>query len=143
MTDFALDAFLPYQLAVIAERVSREFSVVYSDRFGLSRADWRVVVHVWAAGPVSVREVHARVDMDKSKVSRAATRLEERGLIRKAQNDADRRLLKLTLTDAGRAMMDELFPLAADYETTLLARLGDDALAFRAMLDRLLEETPR
>ena len=142
MTDFALDAFLPYQLAVIAERVSREFSVVYSDRFGLSRADWRVVVHVWAAGPVSVREVHARVDMDKSKVSRAASRLEAAGLIRKAQNNDDRRLLRLTLTETGQAMMDELLPLASAYEEKLLSRLGADAPAFRAMLGRLLKETP-
>lgn len=142
MTSFELDRFLPYQLAVIAERVSREFSSDYRDRFGLSRADWRVIVHIWAAGPVSVREVHARVDMDKSKVSRAASRLESAGLVKKAQNTDDRRLLKLTLTARGRTMMDALLPLAGDYEARLLARLGDDAPVFRALLDRLLEETP-
>ena len=142
MTDFSLDDFLPYQLAVIAEAVSREFSADYRDRFGLSRADWRVIVHVWAAGPVSVREVHARVDMHKSKVSRAASRLEAAGLIRKAQNSDDRRLLRLTLTGKGREMMDALLPLASAYEEKLLSRLGADAPAFRDMLDRLLRATP-
>lgn len=142
MKDFSLDAFLPYRLAVIAERVSREFALTYRDSFGISRAEWRVIVHIWAAGPVSVREVHARVDMDKSKVSRAASRLEAAGLITKTQNSDDRRLLRLALSPRGHEMMAELLPLATDYEDRLTARLGADADRFRALLDRLLKETP-
>ena len=142
MSDFLLDDFLPYQLAVIANRVSREFSAVYAERFDLTIPEWRVIVHIWSAGPVSVREVHARVDMDKSKVSRAASRLEAAGLISKRPNDADRRLLKLALTVKGRAMMAELTPLAADFEAALTRRLGPDAATFRKLLNRLLEQTP-
>ncbi|MEM7438230.1 MAG: MarR family transcriptional regulator [Pseudomonadota bacterium] len=142
VSDFHLDDFLPYQLAVIAERVSREFAASYRDKFGISRSEWRVIVHIWAAAPVSVREVHKRVDMDKSKVSRAASRLEEAGLITKTQDDADRRLLKLELTAQGRSMMAELLPLAAKYEAELMARLGDEADTFRRLLKTLLVETP-
>ena len=54
---------------------------------------------------ISVREVHARVDMDKSKVTRAAERLEAAGLIEKTGNPADRRLVTLALSARGRAMM--------------------------------------
>ena len=140
--DFSLDDFLPYQLAVIAERVSQEFSDRYRDTFGISRSEWRVIVHIWAAAPVSVREVHKRVDMDKSKVSRAASRLEAAGLITKTKDDADRRLLKLELTDAGRAMMAELLPRAAQYQEDLLARLGDEAGTFKRLLHKMLKETP-
>ena len=32
MADFDLDTFLPYQLAVAAARVSREFAAIYRDR---------------------------------------------------------------------------------------------------------------
>lgn len=141
MTDFALDDFLPYQLAVLAARVSREFSAVYAERFGLSIPEWRVVVHIYNAGPVSVREVHARVDMDKSKVSRAASRLEAAGYITKRQSDVDRRLLRLDLTAKGRAMMAELTPLASAFEAELMQRLGPDAPAFRRHLNTLLEAT--
>lgn len=142
MTEFALDRFLPYQLAVIAARVSREFSTVYAERFGLTIPEWRVIVHLHNAGPVSVREIHARVDMDKSKVSRAASRLEAAGLITKEPNPDDRRLLRLALTEKGQAVMAELAPLALAFEERVLERLGEDAPTFRALLDRLLEKTP-
>jgi DNA-binding MarR family transcriptional regulator len=92
---------LPYRVAVTAGRLSREFSRVYQERFGLSRAEWRVMAHLSQEAEVSVREIHARVDMDKSKVSRAATRLEEAGIVTKRISDHDRRLVVLALTDKG------------------------------------------
>ncbi len=138
MTEFDLDAFLPYQLAVLSSRVSRGFSTLYQQKFGISVAEWRVVAHLSQAGTVSVREIHERVDMDKSKVSRAASRLEQAGYVSKASNASDGRLVALSLTDKGRAMVEELAPLARDYERAVLADLGADAPGFRAALEHLL-----
>jgi maleylacetoacetate isomerase len=105
MHDFDLSAFLPYQLAVAAARVSKGFADRYRAEFGLSIPEWRVLAHLAGDDAVSVREIHARVDMDKSKVSRAAARLEEAGLIEKRENAADRRLLDMRLTDKGRDLI--------------------------------------
>ena len=138
LADFELDTFLPYQLAVAASRVSREFAAIYRDRFGLSIPEWRVIAHLGQSGAVSVREIHLKVDMDKSKVSRAAARLQEAGLVAKAVNPADRRLVALELTGAGRRMVAEIAPLAQAFETALLAELGPDAEAFRRALARLI-----
>lgn len=143
MSGFVLDRFLPYQLAVAASRTSREFSALYRDRFGIGIAEWRVVAHLSQGGPVSVREVYERVDMDKSRVSRAAARLEEAGYVLKRVNEADRRLIELSLTDKGRAMMDEIALLAASFEAKLAKCLGTDAIAFRAGLDTLLRAEER
>ena len=123
MTDFDLGSFLPYQLAVIASRVSREFAELYMREAGLSIPEWRVIAHLSQQGEVSVREIHRQVDMDKSKVSRAAARLEERGLVVKAEHASDKRLVSLTLTDAGLDVMNRIIPLARDYERALIARL--------------------
>lgn len=133
---FDLETFLPYRLAVVASRVSAEFAGIYGPRHGLSTAEWRVMAHLAnAAGPVSVREVFARVAMDKSKVSRAASRLELAGLIAKAEDARDRRLVALTLTERGRAVMADLVPLARDFEARLMARLAPED---RAALARIL-----
>lgn len=137
MTEFVLDEFLPYQLAVLSERTSREFSALYRDRFGISIPEWRVVAHLSQAGTVSVREIHARVAMDKSKVSRAAARLEAAGYVSKTADPRDGRLVALSLTDKGRAMVGELAPLAKAFEAAFLARLGPRAEAFRAALAEL------
>ena len=138
MTAFVLDRFLPYQLAVAASRTSREFSALYRKRFGIGIAEWRVVAHLSQGGPVSVREIFERVDMDKSRVSRAAARLEEAGYVLKQMNPDDRRLVELSLTDAGQEMIDEIAPLAAAFEKDLTQRLGDAAGPFRDGLETLL-----
>ena len=45
---FLLSQFLPYQLAVAAAHVSREFSTRYRREFGLSIPEWRVLAHIAA-----------------------------------------------------------------------------------------------
>lgn len=140
MHRFQLSAFLPYQLAVAASRVSKAFSERYRAEFGLSIPEWRVLAHLAGGDAVSVREIHARVDMDKSKVSRAAARLEQAGLIEKRDHAGDKRLLDMRLTAKGQELMARIVPIADSYQEELLARLGEDAAPFRAALLRLLEE---
>lgn len=140
MAGFALDGFLPYQLAVVARRVSQEYAARYQEKFGISIPEWRVVAHLSQEGAVSVREIHRRVDMDKSKVSRAAARLEERGFIAKRAHPSDKRLVELTLTERGQAMIDELTPIAEAYETEVMRLLGPQGPAFRAALDTLMTQ---
>lgn len=140
MHRFQLTAFLPYQLAVAAGRVSKAFSERYRAEFGLSIPEWRVLAHLAGGDAVSVREIHARVDMDKSKVSRAAARLEQAGLIEKRGHAEDKRLLDMRLTARGQELMARIVPIADAYQKELLAMLGEDAEPFRAALLRILEE---
>ncbi len=127
MNDFDLDSFIPYRLAVLTGRISREFSQRYSEQFGISRPEWRVVAHLANSGPASVGEIHRKVDMEKSRVSRAATRLEAAGYVHKEEHPTDGRLVKLSLTATGQAMMAELAIMANAYQQELLQRLGGDA----------------
>ncbi|MFC3630797.1 MarR family winged helix-turn-helix transcriptional regulator [Paracoccus angustae] len=134
---FDLDQFLPYRLAVAAAQVSRRFARRYAAEAGLTIPEWRVLAHLDGSGPVSVRDITARVNLDKSMVSRAATRLETAGYLSRTGHDRDQRLVALELTDAGRALMDRLGRIADAYQAELLAELGDDATAFRRGLLRL------
>ena len=136
---FDLSAFLPYQLAVAASRVSKGFADRYRAEFGLTIPEWRVLAHLAQSEQVSVREIHAQVDMDKSKVSRAAARLETQGLIEKRENPEDRRLLDMRLTAKGRELIARIVPIADAYQAQVLAQMGPEAPAFRAGLLRLLE----
>jgi len=137
MQSFDLEGFLPYQLAVLSARVSDGFSTLYHQKFGISVAEWRVVAHLSQSDKVSVREIHNRVDMDKSKVSRAATRLEANGYISKTANPDDGRLVTLALTAKGRGMMAELAPIAEAYEASVIKELGESAPQFREALLKL------
>ncbi|MFN3275409.1 MAG: MarR family winged helix-turn-helix transcriptional regulator [Paracoccus sp. (in: a-proteobacteria)] len=134
---FHLDAFLPYRLSVAAAQVSRRFAARYGAEAGLSIPEWRVLAHLSQSGAVSVRDIHARVALDKSVVSRAASRLQKAGLVGKSGHDTDRRLIALCLTPDGQALMDRLGRIAQAFQAELRAELGADAGAFEAALDRL------
>lgn len=138
---FDLSAFLPYQLAVASSRVSKAFAERYRAEFGLTIPEWRVLAHLAQSGSVSVREIHARVDMDKSKVSRAAARLEAAGLIEKRDNPEDRRLLDMRLTDKGQEMMARIVPVADAFQAEIITKLAQDGPAFRAALRKLGGDT--
>ncbi|MDE2792089.1 MAG: MarR family winged helix-turn-helix transcriptional regulator [Paracoccaceae bacterium] len=142
MTEFRLNEFLPWQLAELADQVSRGFAALYRPRFGISVAEWRVVAHLSQADRVGVREIHERVRMGKWQVSRAARRLEERGYVRKRAGRRDRRLVELSLTRKGRAMLDEILPLAFRYEKDVLALAGDGR-DFQQSIRLLLETLDR
>ena len=137
MTDFNLDEFLPYKIAELSRRVSGRFSRHYRERYGISVAEWRVVAHLSQETAVSVREIHNRVGMDKPKVSRAASRLEASGYVKKVVNEHDRRLVELSLTPKGRDMINTLAPIAAAYQKELTSALGDGAEAFVEKVDKL------
>ena len=126
MDTFDLDEFLPYRFSVLAQRMSREFESRYRNRFGIRVPEWRIVAHLSQSGPVSVRELVKRVDLHKSRVSRAAQRLEAAGYVSKTTDSRDRRLVELQLTAKGKAMMKELAPLANRYQQELLERVGDN-----------------
>ena len=135
---FRLDSFLPYQVNVLAGRLSLELSRVYADRFGITIPEWRVLAHLAGNARVSVREIHERVAMDKVKVSRAAAALEAAGHISKAINPADRRLVELQLTKQGQKLFAAIAPLALAYEADVLGKLTpDEADMFRALVDKL------
>lgn len=104
--------------------------------------EWRVVAHLSQAEKVSVREIYQRVEMDKSKVSRAAARLVAAGYVRKDINAADRRLVELSLTKKGHAMVDEIGPMGLRFQEATLACFSDaEQRTFSQGLFQLSEHT--
>ncbi|MEW5423204.1 winged helix-turn-helix transcriptional regulator [Amorphus sp. 3PC139-8] len=136
---FDLDEFVPYLVNVLGTRLSVELGAEYGERFGISIPEWRVLAHLSQNDHVSVREIYRRVEMDKVKVSRAATRLEAAGLIVKEIPDDDRRLVALTLTAKGQNVVAEIVDMALDFERRFLAKLEpSEQETFRRLLKRML-----
>ena len=123
--NFALETFLPYRLARIAEQVSQDFSTVYRERFGLTRAEWRCLATLGQFGAVTATEIAAHSAMHKTKVSRAIAELDGRGWIVREADGRDRRVEHLSLTDTGRKTFEDIVPLARDFERDLQADIGD------------------
>lgn len=137
LSDFSLEAFTPYRAAVVAQMLSEGLSHQYRERFGISIPDWRVLVHLSHSGGASVRDIEQRVVMEKSKVSRAAARLEARKLITKRPNPKDKRLVHLALTPQGEGLMRDLLPLAEAFQKRIESCLGADLEVFERGLDKI------
>ena len=136
--DFALEAFLPYRLSVVTNHASRLFSRRYSEVYGLSIPEWRVLAVAGRFGGLSATEVVERTAMDKVKVSRAIRALLLRGLLARQEDAADRRVQRLAMTRAGRALHACIVPEAKALEAGLLAALApDERQALHRLLDRL------
>ena len=134
--EFALERFVPYRLSVLSNSVSRSIARLYADRFGLTIPEWRVMAVLGRFGPQSANGVSQRTAMDKVRVSRAVSRLVGRNLASRRLDPRDRRRAVLQLTPEGRAMHDEIVPLARSREAELLDCLSPDE---RVHLDRIIE----
>ncbi len=116
---FRLEDFLPYRLSVAANRVSRMFARRYSEAYGLSIPEWRVLAIVGRFDTLSPSAVGEWTTMDKVKVSRAAASLVARGLLKQTQDPDDGRGRLLRLTRRGSAVHKGMVPLACELEGQL------------------------
>lgn len=132
-----LEHFLPYRLSVLANQVSQGIARTYSERFGLSITEWRVIAILGRFEDIPAATVAERSAMDKVAISRAVRRLLELKLIRRHQGREDRRAKPLTLTAAGRRVYAAIAPAALDFEARLLDALTP---AERRSLDRILDK---
>ncbi|MEX4007145.1 MarR family winged helix-turn-helix transcriptional regulator [Neoaquamicrobium sediminum] len=119
----SLEEFLPYRLNRLADAVSRDFSRLYRDRFGLTRPEWRLLATLGQYGTMTATAIGHHSAMHKTKVSRAVTALEERRWLRRTPDGTDRRVEHLTLTKAGEDSYRELVPLAREFETRILEQM--------------------
>jgi DNA-binding MarR family transcriptional regulator len=131
-----LEHFLPYRLSVLSNRISGAIARAYSEHFGLSVTEWRVMAVLGRYPGLSANEVAQRTAMDKVAVSRAVARLLESGRLQREMHDDDRRRSVLSLSEAGYAIYDQVAPMALNFERRLL---GDMDEAERTLLFRLLD----
>ena len=133
--DLDLAHFVPYRLSVLSNRVSSAIARTYSDRFDLTIPEWRCIAVLGGAQGLSAGDVALRTAMDKVQVSRAITRLVENKRVARTVDVSDARVTRLSLTAKGRAIYDEVAPLALELEAKFLDALS---AAERASLDKIM-----
>jgi len=97
-----------------------------------------------SAGPVRISDMHRRVLLSQPALSRMVDRLVERGLVERCPDDDDRRVVRLTLTEAGRACQRHVGRAhARDVTAAMTARVSDADLEELRRITRALlgEET--
>lgn len=130
-----LNDHIAVRIVRISEALARTATRTIEARFGLSNTDLRLLNTLDGEEALSVSEVARRVHVDKGWISRTLRALEARGLVTRRGHEADSRRTSVSLSPAGRALLEEVRPHALRSELALLE--GIDARALKAMLDRV------
>lgn len=104
----------------------------------VTEQQWRVIRVLDGAGMLDATEVAQKAFILAPSLTRMIRSLEERGLITRHKDSADGRRVLLKLTDAGRAVIDEVVPDARRVYDIIYARFGSERVeALIDMLDEL------
>ena len=138
MQDTPLPAALCTALMRVGTRMATLFDQKFS-RFGLTQAQFRVLLAVWEAGEegVTPSALADHLLIERATVSVLTTRLVERGWLARRPGE-NRRTFLLAMTEAGRASLLEALPHAvALADATLAGFRREDLHGTLALLDRL------
>lgn len=139
-TTLRLEQFLPYRLNVVGFFASRALGRIYSERFGIGIPEWRVIAQLGEFGKLTSRDIGELSQMHKTKVSRAVSELEKRGLTSRSENREDRREAFISLTPRGSRTYAEIVPLALAFQARWTEGLpADDLRVFERVLSILTE----
>ncbi|AZG09345.1 MarR family transcriptional regulator [Pigmentiphaga sp. H8] len=97
-------------------------------RYGISRREWRLIAMLADYGTLAPSELAERAHTDRPLVSRAISDLVAKGLVSRVGRSSDRHRVAIELTDKGRALHAELFPITADINGRILQALGPERI---------------
>ncbi len=110
--------------------------------YGATVTDWILLFHIASAPApgLSQSEVATFADMASSGMVRYIDRFEEHGWVERRRDPDDRRVIRLALTDAGQARLDELSTVMHAADDTLRSLLTDEEqLVLTRALDTLFD----
>lgn len=138
-----LESFLPFRLSLASNLVSARIADTYRAEFGLTMTQWRLMAVLGERPGLTATELTQITALDKVAVSRAASALTQRGLLRKQTQKEDGRRSALTLTEEGVRVYDEVIPRALKLEAELMGALPPEVRAHLDEALRLLSEKAR
>ena len=139
---FLLEEFAPFQMSVVANRVSQAISQVIDRKFKLHIPEWRMLSTLAKYAPCSAQLLVDKTAMEPARVSRAQLRLVDLGMIEVQQDPEDRRRVIISLTEKGRTTTREMIPEALETEDFLFSALTSEERAiFETSLAKLFART--
>lgn len=116
-------------------RMLRTYADQRARQFGISRAQWTVLIRIDRTEGLKQSELADILDMQPISLTRLLDRLAENGLIERRADPNDRRANRLYLKPAARPMLEQLAALGTDMMTTVLD--GLDTKTVERMLSDL------
>lgn len=96
--------------------------------YGLNVTEFAVLEVLYNRGEHTIQRIKERILIASSSTTYVVTNLEKKGYIQRRQDTKDKRVSYASLTDKGRAFMDEIFPNHANAISSVFSDLSEDEL---------------
>ncbi len=122
MPDLPVNREIAFTIMDVA-RMLRTYADQRARQFGISRAQWGVLVRLDRSEGLKQSELADILDLQPISLTRLLDRLAENGLIERRADPNDRRANRLYLMPAARPLLEQLASLAEDMMADVLAGL--------------------
>ena len=109
-------------------RLLKTYADQRARQFGISRAQWAVLVRIERTEGLKQSELAELLDLQPISLTRLLDRLADNGLIERRADPNDRRANRLYLTPAAKPLLGRLSELGADMMETVLDGLDDRSI---------------
>lgn len=138
------DDLLNYRLSRLLAASGAMVVRLCEGRYGITRREWRVVAVLAEHGPMSPSDLATRTHLERGRASALITQLAAKKLLQRARVPGDARRAEVVLTEAGRAVYDDLLPQSAAFNREVLEVLQpQEREAFDVMLGKLIAAAER
>lgn len=130
------------RMSRLTRAIERRLQDVF-DRHGIEAWEYDVLAALRRTGApyeLTAGDLLAALMITSGAVTNRIDRMEARGLVRRTRDDADRRVVRVRLTDAGFRLVERVLPDHLANERALLGALGDTDLRRLERLLRRLQE---
>jgi len=143
ISDFNLNDYVPFLINRGATRVAADFGSGLKPH-GVNITVWRLLASLNQHSSQRIGELSDFTGIEMWTVSRVVSRLEQDGMVERHRGDEDARGVIVSLTPAGRTLVEALIPEAQRYESLILEGFSsEEARCLRTLLDRLFENMRR
>ena len=110
-------------------RLLRTYADYKAAQFGITRAQWAVLVRMERSEGLNQTELADRLDLQPITLTRLLDKLSDSGLIERRPDPGDRRAKRLFLTPAARPLLKRLAELGEETMTSTLAGIDPESIA--------------
>ncbi len=137
-----MEGYITYRVGRLGRMLARDIARSCAEHWDLSLPNYRVLTALSYFPNIAMNELTERTQMDKGQVSRVVTSMEKDGIVKRTDDERDKRLSVLSLTPAGQALARKTRKVAHAHQRELTSLLSKEELAiFYDMLDRLTTHT--
>lgn len=136
--EIGLTNFAPYLMNRIMGRYNASFRDEMAD-MGLTTPKARALAVLTVVEAPLIRELAVYTVVEQSTLSRALDQLQTDGLIRREADATDSRAVRVFITEAGRAVFEDLWPHMAQAQARMFRGIPEEERrAFVATLQKML-----